>query len=206
MDALSSIFTWLSDHEAGISAVVGITVLAGVVFAGLRWLLLRGTAGTPEKPLARPRRRTVLIAASATVLLGFMGVVAWLVWPDDATREVAPGGDPGDLEDNSIGRSLFERAIELDPERPSAFAGLAFTHYNDILYQWTDSPARSLDEQFQAARTCVKLDLILPATSIWLGLLVSMARATRRLRPPISPFSSLRVMQGDSLHLVCSLR
>ncbi len=30
MDALSSIFTWLSDHEAGISAVVGITVLAGV--------------------------------------------------------------------------------------------------------------------------------------------------------------------------------
>ena len=26
MDALSSIFTWLSDHEAGISAVVGITV------------------------------------------------------------------------------------------------------------------------------------------------------------------------------------
>jgi hypothetical protein len=28
MDALSSIFTWLSDHEAGISAVVGITVTA----------------------------------------------------------------------------------------------------------------------------------------------------------------------------------
>ena len=35
MDSLSSIFTWLSDHEAGISAVVDITVLAGVVFAGL---------------------------------------------------------------------------------------------------------------------------------------------------------------------------
>ena len=27
MDAISSIFTWLSDHEAGISAVVGIVVL-----------------------------------------------------------------------------------------------------------------------------------------------------------------------------------
>jgi hypothetical protein len=27
MDALSSVFTWLSDHEAGISAVVGIAVL-----------------------------------------------------------------------------------------------------------------------------------------------------------------------------------
>jgi hypothetical protein len=30
MDALSSIFTWLSGHEAGISAVVGITVLVGL--------------------------------------------------------------------------------------------------------------------------------------------------------------------------------
>jgi hypothetical protein len=28
MDALSSIFTWLSDHGAGISAVVGIAVTA----------------------------------------------------------------------------------------------------------------------------------------------------------------------------------
>ena len=28
MDLLSSIFTWLSDHEAGISAVVGITATA----------------------------------------------------------------------------------------------------------------------------------------------------------------------------------
>ena len=41
MDALSSIFTWLSDHEAGISAVVGIMVLAGAVFAGLRSLVRR---------------------------------------------------------------------------------------------------------------------------------------------------------------------
>jgi TolB-like protein len=39
MDALSSIFTWLSEYEAGISAVVGIAVLAGVLFAGLRSLL-----------------------------------------------------------------------------------------------------------------------------------------------------------------------
>ena len=39
MDALSSIFTWLSDHEAGISAVVGIAVLAGIVLAGVRSLV-----------------------------------------------------------------------------------------------------------------------------------------------------------------------
>jgi hypothetical protein len=41
MDALSSIFTWLSDHEAGISGVVGTTVLAGVLFAGVRSLVRR---------------------------------------------------------------------------------------------------------------------------------------------------------------------
>jgi hypothetical protein len=60
MDALSSIFSWLSDHEAGISAVVGITVLAGVLFAGVRSLVRRRSetaqekapAGTAQAPLA----------------------------------------------------------------------------------------------------------------------------------------------------------
>jgi hypothetical protein len=50
LDFVSSISTWLGEHEAGISAVVEITVLAGVVFAGIsegtRWFrfnsMLRG--------------------------------------------------------------------------------------------------------------------------------------------------------------------
>jgi adenylate cyclase len=41
MDALSSIFTWLSDHEAGISAVVGLIVISTLVAAGVRRLLRR---------------------------------------------------------------------------------------------------------------------------------------------------------------------
>jgi hypothetical protein len=32
MDALSSIFAWRGDHEAAISAVVGIAVLSGMPF------------------------------------------------------------------------------------------------------------------------------------------------------------------------------
>jgi TolB-like protein len=48
MDALSSIFSWLSEHEAGISAVVGIAVLAGIVFAGVRSLLRRRSEPTAE--------------------------------------------------------------------------------------------------------------------------------------------------------------
>jgi TolB-like protein/Tfp pilus assembly protein PilF len=89
MDALSSIFTWLSDHEAGISAVVGIMVLAGALFAGLRWLLLRGTAGAPEKLLARPGRRVFLIAAVAAALVALVGVAAWLISPDRPATEIA---------------------------------------------------------------------------------------------------------------------
>ncbi len=83
MDALSSIFTWLSDHEAGISAVAAILAIAVILFAGFRWLLLRGTAGTPEKLLVRPGRRTILIAAAAALLLALVGVIAWLLWPDE---------------------------------------------------------------------------------------------------------------------------
>lgn len=94
MDLLSRIAAWLGENEATISAVVGIAVLAGIVFAGVRWLLLRSTAGTPEKLLVRPGRRTVLVAAAAAVLLALVGLVAWLVWPDDRTKEIAPVGGP----------------------------------------------------------------------------------------------------------------
>jgi hypothetical protein len=67
MDALSSIFTWLSEHEAGISAGGGITVLAGIVFAGLRALLRRrsepatAAASEQESLLALPTGPTVAV-------------------------------------------------------------------------------------------------------------------------------------------------
>jgi len=77
MDLLSRIASWLGENEATISAVVGITVLAGILFAGLRWLLLRSTTGTPEKLLVRPGRRTAVIAASGAVLLALAGGVSW---------------------------------------------------------------------------------------------------------------------------------
>ena len=52
MDVLSRIATWLSDHEATISAVAAIIVIGGVVFAGFRWLLRRGGETSGE---AAPR-------------------------------------------------------------------------------------------------------------------------------------------------------
>jgi adenylate cyclase len=61
-------------------------------------------------------------------------------------------------EDNRKARVLLEQAIGLDPEDPETFANLAIAHYIDNLRQWTDSPARSLAEQFAAAQKCLKLD------------------------------------------------
>ena len=49
MDLFSRIFTWLSEHEAGISAVVGIAVLGGIVFAGVRSLIRRRGEAAQEK-------------------------------------------------------------------------------------------------------------------------------------------------------------
>jgi len=94
MDWLSRIVAWLSDHEAAISAVAAIIVIAGVAFAGIRWLLLRGTGGTPEKLLVRPGRRTVLTAASAAVLVVLAGVATWLMLPDEPATEIASEEDP----------------------------------------------------------------------------------------------------------------
>jgi TolB-like protein/Flp pilus assembly protein TadD len=48
MDWLSRIFAWLSDHEAGISAVAAILAIAVILFTGLRFLLRR-RAETPQE-------------------------------------------------------------------------------------------------------------------------------------------------------------
>jgi TolB-like protein/Flp pilus assembly protein TadD len=61
-------------------------------------------------------------------------------------------------EENARARSLFEQAAELDPHHAFAFTGLAFTHYADVVFEWTDSPARSIAEADRAARTSIALD------------------------------------------------
>ena len=79
MDFLSSVFTWLSDHEAGISAVVGIAVLAGIVFAGLRSLLRRADSGF-ERVLGSDKRHSVK----------FRGEERLSLIPDPPSAELAP--------------------------------------------------------------------------------------------------------------------
>ena len=63
MDLLSRIASWLGENEATISAVVGITVLAGVLFAGLR-SLLRRRAETSAAPAPDTGRRRFVASLS----------------------------------------------------------------------------------------------------------------------------------------------
>jgi len=51
MDHLYRIASWLGESEATISAVVGITVLAGMFFAGVRSLVQRSGEIAREKTL-----------------------------------------------------------------------------------------------------------------------------------------------------------
>jgi adenylate cyclase len=60
--------------------------------------------------------------------------------------------------DNVEARRLLEHAIELDPQLAPAFSALAWTHYCDIVFLWTDSAERSLAEMLRAAEKSVALD------------------------------------------------
>ena len=61
-------------------------------------------------------------------------------------------------DDTARARSLFERAIELDPRFVFPLFGLLLTNFLDILYQWTDSPVQAVGEIVRAAKKTVALD------------------------------------------------
>ncbi|MCH8144456.1 MAG: winged helix-turn-helix domain-containing protein [Gemmatimonadetes bacterium] len=61
-------------------------------------------------------------------------------------------------EDNATARRMVEKAIELDPEFARAYATLAWRHYWDWFFQWSESPAVSADRAFELAKRAVALD------------------------------------------------
>ena len=77
-------------------------------------------------------------------------------------------------EDNTKARSLFERAIDLDPRLVGAWAGCAHAHYFDVVYQWTDSPSRSIDELLRAAERAVDIDATNPGGQLSLAFAYSL--------------------------------
>jgi TolB-like protein/lipopolysaccharide biosynthesis regulator YciM len=71
-------------------------------------------------------------------------------------------------EANEKARLLFEKAIELDPNRASAYAGLGWTYYKDWAMQWSPDP-QSLERAFELARRAVALDDFSAGAHILLG-------------------------------------
>ena len=98
-------------------------------------------------------------------------------------------------DDNTKARSLFEKALELDPRLSTAFSGLSRTHHNDILFQWTDSPARSTSEAVRAAEACIGINDRDHSGYLALGLAYSLTEGKKaisafRLALELNPNSS----------------
>jgi adenylate cyclase len=82
-------------------------------------------------------------------------------------------------EDNLAAQRCFERAIELDPQSSEAFAGVAYSHANQMLEQGTGDIQQSIANLTQAARRSVELDPNNPSAQIVLGIAARFAGRTR---------------------------
>ncbi len=60
--------------------------------------------------------------------------------------------------ENFEARKLYRRAIELDRDYASAYAGLGFTHLYSVWYGWTESPQRAVQEAHDLAKKALSLE------------------------------------------------
>ena len=61
-------------------------------------------------------------------------------------------------EDMARARERFEQAVKLDPQFGDAYAGLAYAHFREGVYGWSDSPEQSFRALSAAAEKAVTLD------------------------------------------------
>jgi adenylate cyclase len=61
-------------------------------------------------------------------------------------------------EANAEARSMFERAIEADPNYARAYGYLAYTYIQDWRESWTETPDEALETAYELARKAVALD------------------------------------------------
>jgi len=59
---------------------------------------------------------------------------------------------------NRKARQMFEKAIELDPDFASAYAGLGQTYLNQVDYGWTEFPAQALQDAKDLADKALRLE------------------------------------------------
>jgi len=60
--------------------------------------------------------------------------------------------------ENFEARKLFRRAIELDPNYATAYAGLGWTYYEAVRWGWTGSPQDSMQQAHDLSQRALSLD------------------------------------------------
>jgi adenylate cyclase len=78
-------------------------------------------------------------------------------------------------QDNAEARSIFHRAVELNPKSSGAYAGLAWAHYLAVVFQWGAVADQSIAQLNRAARRSVELNAENPSGHIALGQAYSLA-------------------------------
>lgn len=66
-------------------------------------------------------------------------------------------------------KTLYRRALEIDPAFSAPYAGLAFAGISDYVNGWTADPALTLEEAERSARRGIELDDRLPVGHVALG-------------------------------------
>jgi adenylate cyclase len=61
-------------------------------------------------------------------------------------------------QDNESARQLAEEAIVLDPNFAWAYLSLGWSHYMDVRFGWSESPAKSLQKAFELAQKALAMD------------------------------------------------
>lgn len=59
---------------------------------------------------------------------------------------------------NAAARQMFERGVALDPNYSRAHTGMAYSHYRDVLFGYSDDIERSLALSLEFARRAISLD------------------------------------------------
>jgi adenylate cyclase len=105
-------------------------------------------------------------------------------------------------EDNAKARELFRRATELDPKYAFAWALLAWSHFIDAWFEFSESPAGSYDEAVELAQRALALDNTIPDTHSLLGFIHLIQRQHEQALAEGSRALALSPNDGTSLMLL----